>query len=82
MSLQAAIDDVIAERKYQDAKWGGKSFDLGHSEADWLRWINEYVNGTGRAAGRDFRERMVKGAALCVAAIEALDMNKQEKVDG
>lgn len=73
MSQETILNEIRQERKYQDQKWSGSSFDDTHSEADWLQWLNEYANGTGRAAGRAFRERMVKTAALAVAAIEAMD---------
>lgn len=74
-----ALKDVWSERSYQDEKWGGKSFDLNHTEEEWLAWINEYAYGVGRAEGRPFRERMVKAAALCVAAIEAEDVKQQKE---
>lgn len=77
------FEEIAEERQYQDACWGGKSEDVKHSETTWLHFINEYANGTGRAEGRDFRERMIKAAALCVAAVEALDYKtQQEKVGG
>ena len=72
-STVKVLKDVYNERSYQDTKWGGTPFDRQHSEAEWLTWINEYANGTGRAEGRAFRERMIKTAALAVAAVEALD---------
>lgn len=84
------INDLENERLYQVNKWGsGNPFDLrgtadafddSHAEDEWLGWINEYANGTGRAAGRPFRERMVKAAALCVAAIESQDRKASRAV--
>lgn len=59
--MDKVLDDIRAERAYQDKTWGGSGFDDTQSEAE------------GRAAGRDFRTRMVKAAALAVAAIEAHD---------
>lgn len=74
------LKEVYNERGYQDKLWGGKGFDTTHTEAEWLTWISEYAYGNGRAAGRAFRERMIKTAALAVAAVEALDVkNKQEE---
>lgn len=72
-SRAKVLKEVWDERSYQDDKWGGKSFDNQHSEAEWLNWINEYANGTGRALTYDFRKRMIKVAALAVAAVEAMD---------
>jgi hypothetical protein len=68
-----ALLDVEAEREYQDRKWGGPANDDLQAEADWLAYIAEYAGGAGRAANYDFRTRMVKVAALAVAAVEAHD---------
>ena len=65
--------EIDKERAYQDGKWGGSAADDGRSEADWESWIKEYSQGEGRAKGRAFRERMLKTAALAVAALEAHD---------
>lgn len=71
--MEKVLDDIRAERAYQDKTWGGSGFDDTQSEADWEKYIKEYSQGEGRAAGRDFRTRMVKTAALAVAAIQAHD---------
>lgn len=63
--------DIVKERDYQDQKWGGSGFDDQHSQTDWFGWINEYASGVNRGAKYDFRTRMVKVAALAVAALEA-----------
>lgn len=77
-----AIDDVIVERARQRAaSIGGDTdrFDTTNTRNDWVALVNAY---TGRAADKsirnqsecqDFRQNMVKAAALCVAAIEAHD---------
>ncbi len=65
--------DIVVERKYQDEKWGGPAHDSTETEANWADYITEYALGEGRAAGYDFRTRMVKVAALAVAALEAHD---------
>jgi hypothetical protein len=72
MTTEEVLKEVVDERVYQDQKWGGKEFDKTHTESDWLSWINEYANGQGRAKNYDFRKRMVKTAALAVAALESL----------
>jgi hypothetical protein len=68
------FDEVLAERDYQDQKWGGAQHDDNEeNEQNWQRYITEYANAQGRADGRPFRTRMVKVAALAFAAIESYD---------
>ncbi len=69
----AIFDEIDTERAYQDSKWGGKKMDDGHSDEDWLGWIAEWSQGTGRATAHDFRTRMLKTAAMAVAAVESVD---------
>lgn len=64
---------VGLEREYQDQKWGGNEFDDTHGKKDWVHWINEYANGTGRAADYGHEVRMQKVAALAFAALEQAD---------
>lgn len=73
---EKVIADVIAERQYQDAKWGGAAHDATEGNDDWVRYVVEYATGQGRAADYDFRKRMVKAAALAVAAVEAFDRKR------
>lgn len=63
---------VGLEREYQDRKWGGAANDDIHEPEDWVSWINEYANGTGRAAQYSHEVRMVKVAALGFAALEQI----------
>ena len=68
------FEEIRNERAYQDAKWGGQEHDDGvETEDSWVHYITEYANSTGRAEGRAFRERMIKVAALAVAALESHD---------
>jgi hypothetical protein len=76
------FDGVRKERDRQiDLAHGGdtEQFDKNNSANDWIAYINAY---TGRAArkvyrndreGQQFRENMIKAAALCIAAVEAHD---------
>jgi len=69
--IYAAID---AERDYQDERWGNE-FDDKNTSNDWCTYICRYA---ANAAAFDittaqFREQMVKVAALAVASIEATD---------
>lgn len=68
-----AIADALLEREYQDKKWGGPSHDDTETEENWVKYITEYANAQGRAKDYDFRKRLVKVAALALAAIESID---------
>jgi len=62
------IEEILAEREYQDHKWGGDAHDDSHSSIDWVAFITKHL---GRAVeGNTFRQQMVKVAALAVAAAE------------
>lgn len=63
--------DVKAERARQDAQWGGPAHDDEHELADWLSYIEQQAGAAYRNDAP--RERLVKIAALAVAAIESLD---------
>ena len=70
--------EVNDERQYQINKHGVE-FDDHNFANDWLAYIMQHA-GRGYATDRakyptDFREAMVKTAALAVAAIEAYDRN-------
>ena len=68
-----AILDIAVERKAQDEQWGGQKHDDAHDPRDWVHFINkqtlsayyEYFNP------RAYESRMVKIAALAIAAIES-----------
>ena len=62
--------EIAKERRLQDEQWGGPMHDDQHPWADWLGFIQKQVKS---ATSPDFRERMVKVAALAIAAIESHD---------
>jgi hypothetical protein len=67
---------VIAERVRQDRQWGGSENDNANTFADWLKLIDKqasYAALSHYPIALNYRERMVKIAALAVAAIESLD---------
>lgn len=71
------LEDVFLERKRQDEQWGGPSHDDCHHRNDWITFIRKQLNlADGDASGAsvpdaDFWERMVKVAALAMAAAES-----------
>lgn len=65
--------EIVLERQYQNELWGEKNDDK-NTEEDWVSYITEYANGlTERTKDKSFRERLVKVAALAVAALESID---------
>lgn len=68
--MAKVLGEVRFERYDQDATWGGPDHDDQHDEKDWRHFIMEYVD---QEKGEDFRDRMVKVAALAVAAIQSTD---------
>lgn len=67
--LYAAIE---LERQRQDAEWGGPAHDDEHSIQEWVGFIDRQSDAIYRTrdAG-EARSRLVKVAALAVAAIES-----------
>lgn len=75
--LTNVVDDIVHERWRQDIQWGGPEHDDQHDPADWLMFI-QYQMSKGYSAREnldtaDYRERLVKIAALAAAGIESLD---------
>lgn len=80
--LEAILESIVDERWRQDQKWGGREHDDTHSVEDWERLIIRHsyrltegptVLAGSRTAAKDYRERLIKIAALAVAAVQAWD---------
>lgn len=68
----AAIFDAISkERAKQDMQWGGPAHDDQHDTRDWIAYIRKQLNFAELSTAEGFRERMMKVAALAVAALES-----------
>ena len=68
---EAIFNEVLAERKRQDAKWGGAEHDDRHSKSDWQNFILVRVEDF---IFRDsYRRTIIEVAALAFAAIESFD---------
>jgi hypothetical protein len=67
------FDEIAAERRAQDKKWGGATHDDEHDDADWRSFIMTHNN---YACGDDFRKEMIRVAALAVAAVQSFDRRK------
>ncbi len=67
-----ALDCVSAERDRQDVQWGGPVHDDEHHPSEWLDYIARQLTMASHAASYDdYRDRLVKIAALAVAAFES-----------
>lgn len=68
------LAEIMAEREYQDQKWGGADHDKNHAAWDWLVYVLKFAGKAATAvmAGDkvEARRQFVKVAALCVAALE------------
>lgn len=73
------IDEVIDERKRQDARWGGPAHDDQHVISDWKRYLTARVKALDLCDGPLRRQRLLETAALAVAAIESFDRRANTK---
>lgn len=71
--LTDVLQAIRDERTYQDAKWGGTPNDDVQAWDNWIQYITEYAQGSGRASNYSLGVRMVKCCALGVAAVQAYD---------
>ncbi len=66
------IDAIMQERIAQDKKWGGASHDDQHNAWDWIQYIRNQESKAFIAEDFDeYDSRMVKVAALAIAALES-----------
>jgi len=82
--MRAAIHEIVHERNYQMARWD-TDHDKAHTMQDWAVILTVYLGKASSHAPpytdqkdpkkdiQAFRKRLVQLAAICVAAIEALD---------
>lgn len=83
--LTPVLDDIRNERKYQVEKWGNGSDDTRNTPWMWVAYIASYatkwMSGKFRVDSNDanaFREKMIKTAAIAVAAVESLDRQRSQ----
>jgi len=72
----AIVDQILAERDYQDQKWG-TDFDNRNTVNDWATYTNLYLGrATSMGATKETqRLGILKAAAILVAALETFDRN-------
>ena len=85
MSMDTIFGEIAREREYQDEKWGGAGVDdAENGKMEWVAYITHYATKWfpggfppyDLGVEADFRTKMVKVAALAVAAIEQHDRVK------
>lgn len=68
---------ISTERLAQDKQWGGAEHDDQHRSADWATYVSKQtkpireMSSFSPASAEEFEERMVKVAALAIAAIQS-----------
>ena len=81
MSQSEIIQEILAERKKQDTKWGEQN----HSPIEWLAILGEETGEASKIAVdahflgtqiQNYRKEMIQVAAVVLAAIESFDRNQ------
>jgi hypothetical protein len=68
-SAYGVYQEIQQERERQDGLWGGPEHDDQHTGHDWLGFIESQLERI--VDPPSYRERLVKIAALAVAAVES-----------
>lgn len=85
------LKEIVAERERQLVDVAGAEADIQRPATDWVGvlsiWLGKAGQETELYRGRSFsrtmfRSRLVQIAAICVAAIEALDERRETPSDG
>ena len=84
---EKVFNEILEELKYQDAKWGHEVDDTKNKPTDWVtyichyaaRWFDNTFPPYRPITVDDFREDMIKTAALAISAVESLDRQRKEK---
>lgn len=73
---RAIFNEIEAERAYQDGKWG-TAFDDKNTANDWAKYVADYAGGAAplKLDVANFERKMIKAAALAIAAVEASRRN-------
>ena len=87
IKMREVLDEILQERSYQEKRWGIEH-DTKHTAQDWLViltvWLGKAASNVHPYAFLDkqpnpeqdrkgYRKRLVQVAAICLAAIEALE---------
>lgn len=76
--MDTILNEVKAERVAQDAQWGGPDHDDEHTAQEFICFIEAQLRKCDRGTGPDTRERLIKVAALAVAAVQMMDRTTRD----
>lgn len=73
----SVLDEISAERRRQDGKWGGAEHDDRHHPNFFIQTIQDYAGWARVMIGMESydkaRRRLIQVAALAVATVESMD---------
>lgn len=84
--IDNVLEQIAAERRRQDAQWGGPDHDDEHPIEQWIELAEQRLQAADALIGNPddledpdsvWREYMLEAAAVCVAGIETLDRQKE-----
>lgn len=77
--LPSVIEQITTERNLQDEQWGGESHDDSHSSFEFREFIEKQLSFITDNPEEfvENRNRLIKVAALAIAAIESIDRRRQ-----
>lgn len=83
----SVLDEIAAERRHQDQKWGHRIDDNVNTPWHWGTYLSQYATKwqigsfapLNHRLVEDFRRRMIQVAAIAIAAVESLDRQRAEK---
>ena len=70
------LQGILEERRAQDEQWGGPAHDDSHTSAHWHDLLHEHLYRSWSVVGAgsdEYRQELVKIAAIAVAAVESFD---------
>lgn len=79
MTDEEFLSKVKEERINQDKQWGGEDHDDSHSMADWANFIHKQareakkIDSLSVTNAEEFNDRMIKVAALALAATNSVN---------
>jgi len=73
MSKAQILQEIRDEREAQDRQWGGRASDDTRSDEQWFAYIDRQEDLWIADYQQNTRQRLIKIAAIAVAAIEAID---------
>ena len=80
MIFPTVLEAIQAERYRQSLQWGGPEHDDEHAPLEWLGFIQKQVNRMAEDSGFSAEMRIIKIAALAIAALECCERAKERGI--